>query len=207
MTSEMPDHLLASDEDRARVAEVLDAAYADGRLDLAEHQERMDRALAARTFGDLAPLTTDLALPVPTTDRRSLPGFGGAVRIDPSHQSPSVPAVAVFSATERQGVDRMPARTTAVACFGAVKIDLRDAVFEARTVTVDTWAMFGAVELIVPPGVRVVNHVVPVFGGVSSGSRVSDPDAPTVVLRGLAGFGAVDVKVAGAGGEGEGGRA
>ena len=52
--------LRASDADRDRVIDVLRAAVADGRLDPAEFDERLDAALAARTLDALTPLTADL---------------------------------------------------------------------------------------------------------------------------------------------------
>jgi hypothetical protein len=52
--------LRASDADREAVAERLRLAHADGRLDLAEFDERVAAAYAARTYADLAPLTADL---------------------------------------------------------------------------------------------------------------------------------------------------
>ncbi|WP_448614884.1 DUF1707 SHOCT-like domain-containing protein [Modestobacter sp. URMC 112] len=57
----MPEpHLRASDADRAAVADVLGAHMSAGRLSVAEYDERLARAYAARTFGELAELTTDL---------------------------------------------------------------------------------------------------------------------------------------------------
>ena len=50
----------ASDADRDRVAEVLREAYAEGRLDAAEHTERIESAYNAKTLGELAPLLADL---------------------------------------------------------------------------------------------------------------------------------------------------
>ncbi|MFD0349018.1 DUF1707 domain-containing protein [Kitasatospora aburaviensis] len=50
----------ASDADRERVAELLRDAYAEGRLDVEEHAERIEAAYAAKTLGDLVPLTRDL---------------------------------------------------------------------------------------------------------------------------------------------------
>ncbi len=50
----------AADADRERVAEQLRSAHADGRLDLAEYDERVQQAWAARTYGDLDALTVDL---------------------------------------------------------------------------------------------------------------------------------------------------
>ncbi|MCZ9342970.1 DUF1707 domain-containing protein, partial [Streptomyces sp. TRM76130] len=48
MTDDAPD-LRASDADRERVAEVLRDALAEGRLDMAEFEERLDATYAART--------------------------------------------------------------------------------------------------------------------------------------------------------------
>jgi hypothetical protein len=67
----MPDrHLRAADADRAAVAEVLGTHMAAGRLTLDEYDERLTRAYAARTFGELEELTADLPqhLPEPARD-------------------------------------------------------------------------------------------------------------------------------------------
>ena len=59
-------HLRASDADRAGVADVLGRAMSSGRLTVAEYDDRLSRAYAARTLGELAELTTDLpAAPAP----------------------------------------------------------------------------------------------------------------------------------------------
>ena len=50
----------AADADRAGVAERLRRAHADGRIDLLEYDERLAAAYAAKTYGELAPLTADL---------------------------------------------------------------------------------------------------------------------------------------------------
>ena len=52
--------LRASDAERERVAEALRRHHLDGRLDTEELQERLERAYAARTTGELAPLLADL---------------------------------------------------------------------------------------------------------------------------------------------------
>ena len=56
----------ASSADRERAVDVLKAGFAEGRLTQDEYNDRMGRAYAARTYGDLAALTTDLpAGPLP----------------------------------------------------------------------------------------------------------------------------------------------
>ena len=58
----------ASSADRERAVDVLKAGFAEGRLTQDEYNDRMGRAYAARTYGELATLTTDLpagASPMP----------------------------------------------------------------------------------------------------------------------------------------------
>ena len=45
--------LRASDDDRERVAERLRTGHTEGRLDLDELQERLERTYAAKTLGEL----------------------------------------------------------------------------------------------------------------------------------------------------------
>ena len=69
--SSLPDPsggLRASDADRERVADALRRHHVDGRIDTDELQERLERAYAARTTGELEPLLADLP-----TERRADP--------------------------------------------------------------------------------------------------------------------------------------
>jgi hypothetical protein len=50
----------ASSADRERAVDVLKAGFAEGRLTQDEYNDRMGRAYAARTYGELATLTADL---------------------------------------------------------------------------------------------------------------------------------------------------
>ena len=52
--------LRASDADREAVVRRLQDAHAEGRITLEELSERLDRAAAARTMGDLEQLTRDI---------------------------------------------------------------------------------------------------------------------------------------------------
>jgi len=53
-------HLRAADADRERVAAQLRESHAEGRLDLDEFQQRLERCYEARTFGELGELVHDL---------------------------------------------------------------------------------------------------------------------------------------------------
>ncbi|UGS37823.1 DUF1707 SHOCT-like domain-containing protein [Capillimicrobium parvum] len=59
-----PEHrpdLRASDADREAVANQLRTASEDGRLDVDELDDRLAKVYAAKTYGELEPLTADLA--------------------------------------------------------------------------------------------------------------------------------------------------
>ena len=62
----MPEpHLRAADADRAAVAAQLGEQMSAGRLTVDEYDERLARAYAARTYGELETLTADLPRPAP----------------------------------------------------------------------------------------------------------------------------------------------
>src|SRR3954451_3988002 len=110
--------LRISDADRHRVAEMLRMAAGEGRLDIEELEQRLESAYAAKTYGDLVPLTADLpvasgaAAPAPPT-APLLP----AVRYDHS--------VAIMGSTSRTGVWEVGPSHTAIAVMGGVDLDLR----------------------------------------------------------------------------------
>ncbi|HEX4816178.1 MAG TPA: DUF1707 and DUF4870 domain-containing protein [Nonomuraea sp.] len=55
-----PAHLRVTDHDRENVVEHVKAAYAEGRFDKLEFDDRLGRAMTARTHGDLMPIMTEL---------------------------------------------------------------------------------------------------------------------------------------------------
>ncbi len=54
------DEMRAADSDRQAVADKLKQALDEGRLDLAEYDERLQKTYAAKTYGDLDGLLDDL---------------------------------------------------------------------------------------------------------------------------------------------------
>ncbi|GAB2927932.1 DUF1707 and DUF4870 domain-containing protein [Nonomuraea fastidiosa] len=55
-----PAHLRVTNQDREHVVEHIKAAYADGRYDKLEFDERLERAMTARTHGDLMPIMNEI---------------------------------------------------------------------------------------------------------------------------------------------------
>lgn len=178
----------ASDADRDRYAAVLQEAYAQGRLTREEYDERLDLCMRAKTYGQLEPLVQDL----PATN---LPVVRPAAQVVPASSS-NPPMIAVFSAVERKGAWVLPQDSTAVAAFGQVSLDLRQATFEAAICEIKAYAVFGGVDILVLPGTVVECAGIGVLGDFSRSGKVAEPrpDSPVLRLSGLALFGAVTIK-------------
>jgi hypothetical protein len=67
------DEMRAGDGDRQAVADKLKVALDEGRLDLHEYDERLQKTYAAKTFGDLNGLLDDLPGTVPPQQSRVAP--------------------------------------------------------------------------------------------------------------------------------------
>ncbi|MGA5900586.1 DUF1707 SHOCT-like domain-containing protein [Streptomyces venetus] len=204
MTDDAVPDLRASDADRERVAEILRDALAEGRLDMAEFEERLDATYQARTYGELAPITRDLpaagvtAASVSLTKEPATTTAGGAGwpgRIVGGEGS-STWAVAVMSGFQRKGRWTMPRKFTCFAFWGGGEIDLREANFADREVEINAIAIMGGVDVIVPPGVEVVVRGIGVMGGFDHQEEgvPGEPGAPRVVITGFAFWGGVGVQ-------------
>jgi hypothetical protein len=93
------DDMRAGDADRKAVADQLKAALDEGRLDLSEYDERLQKTYGAKTFGDLTGLLDDLP---------------GAVPLDRSQVQPAAPPLAPASTpapaseSQPQGTNWLP---------------------------------------------------------------------------------------------------
>jgi hypothetical protein len=199
MSDDAPE-LRASDADRERVAEVLRDALAEGRLDMAEFEERLEAAYGARTYGELAPLTRDLPAPgvaPPVVPLHKVAGGGGswADRIVGGDGS-SGTAVGVMSGFQRKGRWTVPKRMNCFAFWGGGELDLREAYFADREVEINCVAIMGGVQVIVPPGVEVAVRGIGVMGGFDQREEgvPGDPGAPRVIITGFAFWGGVGVE-------------
>jgi hypothetical protein len=162
--------LRASDADRDRVLAVLAEAVSDGRLTADEHSERVERACTARTLGELAELTADLAVPSAQPVRLD----GGRV------------ISGIFGPARRDGRWVVPESLTVTAMFGEVDVDFTQAILQARHVRLFATVVGGRLRLIVPDGVSVVvaGHVV--LGRRRGGTPPpAGPDTPVIDVKAL----------------------
>ena len=80
--------------------------------------------------------------------------------------------------------------------FGGVEADLSAATLALDGAGIDATAVFGGIELLVPPGWRVEIRGLPIFGGWTdrTSSQPLPPGSPTLQIRALTAFGGLEVK-------------
>jgi hypothetical protein len=175
----------ASDRERDAVVQRVQQAFAEGRLDDGEFDERMRAALTARTHADLDVLLADL--PAETGTPGPAPVVAG--------RGPGRLAIALKSSVRRAGRWRVPDRYTTVVYKGSGWLDLRAAELSGPVTTFLTVAYKSRVTILVPPGVRVEMTGF----GVTQGEDEDDPgyrlptDAPVIHVPGVAYKGAVEI--------------
>jgi hypothetical protein len=163
--------LRASHADRDRVAEILGAAAADGRLTAAELDERLEAALSARTSGELAALTADL--PPSGLQRQAK----DVVRIDQR-----------FGDVTRTGRWVVPRRMEIRLTAGDVKLDFTEALITQDTLHIDVdLGIGGDLTLVTRPGILVDTDDLTGKLGEVKVRHVTDPRAPVTLRVELAG--------------------
>jgi hypothetical protein len=175
-----PLELRASDADRDRTAAALGGALAAGRLTSTEHAERLDATYAAKTLGELAPLTRDL--PADANDT----SLGAVDRAE---------VAARFSKVIRSGRWVAGRRTQLTARFGALIVNLADAVLPGREITLEIDAFCGKLIVAVPAGAQVIDEGGALFAkrAIYGRQDPGDADGPVIRLVGDARFSKVAV--------------
>src|SRR6201996_9296236 len=189
-----PRNMRASDADRERVANVLREAAGDGRLSLDELDERLDAVYAAKTYAELEPITNDL----PDGGSTYVPAPSKAATLDPARfggEPTSHGAAAILGGFTRRGDWVVPKEFTAFMLMGGGEIDLREARFAEREVSIHIVAIMGGCEIIGPEDATVRVTGIGIMGGFDhSGSGTGTPDGPVITVTGVAFMGGVDVK-------------
>jgi hypothetical protein len=168
----------ASNAERDVVAGKLQDAFAEGRLDDDEFDQRMRQALTAKTHTELDVLLTDLPAASGSETQRPAPV---------SSVQPGRLAVAYKGTVRRAGRWRVPERYTTVVYKGSGLLDLRVAELQGPVTTILAVAYKSRITLLVPPGVRVemTGFGINQDGGDPAGGLPLAPDAPVLHIRGV----------------------
>lgn len=181
--------------------------FANDVMSVEEFERRVDVAHKAATQDEIRALLQDLPggevapapqhnTPAPAPARRE---FGVTAA---AHVKEQAFVVACLGGASRKGRWSPARKNFAVAVMGGTQLDFREAVFGPGLTEVQVFAVWGGVEIIVPPGLRVESHGVAIMGGfdhVADASPSDDMDVPTLRITGLALMGGVEVSVRHAG--------
>jgi hypothetical protein len=156
--------------DRDRVVELLRVAAGDGRLTPAELDERLEAALTARTYSELAVLTTDLPAAVGHPATVVVPEAKELVRID----------CGAGSAT-RDGQWVVPQRMEVRVTSGSVRLDLTKAIITAPVLALDADVRSGSLVIVTKPGIEVDTDDVAVRSGAVHVRTPRGPEVPAIL--------------------------
>jgi hypothetical protein len=177
--SEPDQSLRVSDAERDVTLRTLGDHAAVGRLTLDELEERSGRALAAKTRGELAVLTSDL----PAEGAQAFPAPQAAQGARPKR--PVRWMVAIMGGSNRHGRFRAVGSINAVAIMGGHEIDLREAEIEGGELTLNLVAIMGGANVYVPDSVDLEIGGFSLMGGHEEIGRElrPRPGAPVVRIR------------------------
>jgi hypothetical protein len=184
--SEPDESLRVSDAERDVTLRTLGDHAAVGRLTLDELEERSGRALAAKTRGELAALTSDLpagGAQASGSAAVSPQGVQGARGTGPKR--PVRWMVSIMSGSHRRGRFRAVGSINAVAIMGGDEIDLRDAEIEGGELTLNLFALMGGANIYVPDSVDLDVGGFSLMGGHEEVGRELSPrpGAPLIRIR------------------------
>ena len=162
--------LRASHEDRDRVVELLRVSAGDGRLTAEELDERLELAMTARTYGELAKLVADLPAAGSVASAPGGPRAKDVVRH--GHRQ---------RAHDRDGRWVVPQRIEARVRSGHLKLDFTQAVITQPSLQLDAEVRSGHVILITRPGIVVDTDDVVVRSGHMQVRAPWGPDVPEVL--------------------------
>jgi hypothetical protein len=174
--SESDSSLRVSDAERDVTLRKLGDHAAVGRLTLDELEDRSGKALAAKTRGELATLTSDLPA------QAGLPGADAP----PAHpRKPVRWMVAIMGGSHRRGRFRAVGSINAVAIMGGDEIDLRDAEIEGGELTLNLVAVMGGANIYVPDSIETEVGGFSLMGGHEEvgSQRAPRPGAPVVRIK------------------------
>lgn len=172
----------AADTDRIQTAQLLTDAAAQGRLNLAEYEDRLTRAYAAQTYQELDRLSADL------------PGIANTRR-GACKPAPSSVLLAIMTGFERRGRWNVPPKLTTFTLWGGGVVDLRYADFTSWEVDIHAYSIMGGQTILLPPEVHVTISGVGVMGSFDHNvDEQGAPGAPHVRIKGFALWGGVGIK-------------
>lgn len=189
--------LRAGHDDRSAVTDVLATAYAEGKIDRDEFDERSGQVLTAKYLDELELIVADISPAAIVPVNPVAPANRENATIDRTAKG-SPTSIGIFGGFNRAGTWVIAPRHRVFTLFGGGSIDLRDVVFTSDEVTLTIVSVMGGCEIIAPPNARLICDGVGIMGGFDDGAkgaaRPADQTGPVIHVRGLAFWGGVGIR-------------
>ncbi|MEV0597015.1 DUF1707 SHOCT-like domain-containing protein [Nonomuraea cavernae] len=170
-----PHQMRVSHDEREAVVERLNTAATEGRIDFSELEVRLELALNAKTYAELAPLTADLPQEAPAEPLVLKGGLNGATRT---------------------GHWRVPAQITVYGGLGSVKLDFTQTECRLPEIAIEAHGQTGGVTIIIPDGwvaeTSEMNEGLGGFKDKTTSERL--PGTPRIRLTGNGGTSGVVIR-------------
>jgi cell wall-active antibiotic response 4TMS protein YvqF/uncharacterized protein DUF1707 len=190
-----PASLVALRDARERAIAQLSDAFAHDVIELDEFERRLALVHRATSVSEVTSTISDLA--ESTAPIVLAPAAHQPAALAPQAHGRSRPIVAIFGGLERRGSWTPPRSVRAMAIFGGMVLDFRDASLPPGFTEINVVALMGGVQLIVPPNLSVEVSGTAILGGVDHLDRAppqADPDRPVLRVYGLAVMGGIAVE-------------
>ncbi|NNG20023.1 DUF1707 domain-containing protein [Naumannella sp. ID2617S] len=195
-----PQQMRAGNDDRERVIQTLQQAYADGRLTADELRERAARTHGAQTFGELDAVVADLPVPPPSAAQQSgavapVAPAGAPVVAGTPGSSMENPLIldGGWWAESRKGPWEIPQHLLLRGGAGMVTLNCLEATTPHQVIHVWVEGGMGMITVVVPDGWAVdTRRLAKSMGMVTN--RVADTPTggrPTMVVNGSGGMGTI----------------
>ena len=180
--------LRISHADREQVLQHLQDAMAQGMLTADELAERSDRALNAKTRGEIEPLTADLPnAPV---------AYSGSALPSPIAAYEVMELGATLGSVTRKGYWVVPRKLRLRSRLGSTELDFTEAQIDHPVVDVEIDVKGGSVEIRLPEGASAsMDEVDVVAGSVEDHRRYREPmGRPHFVITGSLSWGSLEIR-------------
>ncbi|MGY4720898.1 DUF1707 SHOCT-like domain-containing protein [Naumannella huperziae] len=190
--------------EREAVVAILRDAAAEGRIDLDELEERIEAALAAKTFGDLDPLVADLPVEPPSRAGRAGTALAPRAATLPDGV-PHAPGMSEqdplrldggWSTVRREGAWELPPFLRIDGGLGSVILNCLEARPLAEVIMIESLPGAGSIKVIVPEGWAAnLDRLSSSWGSAKSKIPTTPaPGSPLLFFHGGLGMGSLVVR-------------
>ena len=179
---------------RERVIQALTEAFANDLITVAELEDRLEKVYRASTAAEAEALVVGLrpALGAPAALQRP-----PVTDVEPAYATRAERFFSIFSSQSRRGVWTVPRALDVVALFSDTTLDLTHASLPKDIVDLEVSVIFANMQIVVPPGTRVVNRVGAFMANVESEPALDlapmKPGAPVIRITGNTIFGNLEI--------------